>query len=94
MARTTFGPVRMAYVRGPEGIIVSLFEQSADARARCRRVSIRRMRSSTDLVTRQVTSNKRWTHLDRTRGSWVLTGRSLSQGSGATPADPRRLMLP
>jgi hypothetical protein len=56
--------------------------------------SFRRMRSSTDLVTRQVTSGKRWIHLDRTRGSWGLTGRSLPQGSGALPADPRRPMLP
>ena len=38
----------------------------------------RRIRSSTDLVTRQVTSGKSWIHMDRTRGSWALTGRSLS----------------
>jgi len=33
---------------------------------------------STDLVTRQVTSGKSWIHMDGTRGSWALTGRSLS----------------
>ena len=48
------------------------------------------MRSSPDLVTRQVTSGKRWIHMDRTRGSCGLTGRSLPQDRGP----PRPIKAP
>ena len=40
--------VRMAYVRGPEGLSCPCSSRSADARARCPRGSIRRLCPSTD----------------------------------------------